>query len=247
MKNIFRIILLSSLCLLLGKVAAQNTAQPIQHFYLKGGGHLRGHLLSSDNQQQIQIQLLTGETVSLQRSSLLQVNTNQKRQRIALKNGEGIPSKGFYYILQTGISMGYIDQRELALGANVFSMSFGHRFNPHWQVGGGFGLDFYDQQFIPIFAEGRWHPWQSYVSPFIGLQMGYSLGFDVTNDSWWQNNSSGGTVFHPSIGLRLASKRIGNFMVDAGYRFQRATRSWGGDVIDTITYRRLSLRLGWEF
>ncbi len=230
-------------------MAAQAPAQStIQNVHLVGGGHFRGERLPTDgDDQRIRFRLLTGDTIELQTSSLLSFNTSH-RQRLAFRDGSSIPKQGFYLLLQSGLAIGSSEESDFLVGTLAFSMSMGHRFNPHWQVGGGLGFDFYDREFLPLFTEVRWHPWQSKVSPFLSLQAGYSLGLDLYRDEEWPpSEAGGGSMLHPALGIRSASQRVGNFLLEVGYRFQRGTRQWGGESMDILSYRRIALRLGWEF
>lgn len=75
---------------------------------------------------------------------------------------------------------------------NGFRTSFGYKFNPHFGIGGGAGLERYvgmrtydtlncNLSMLPIFAEARYTVLDTKFSPVIALQGGYNILLNIPN------------------------------------------------------------------
>ena len=228
--------------------AQQETA--ISHIHLKNdGGLFKGQILKADSAGWTILQLTNGVVLHLKKNSIQKIRTVIRYGQI-LKKGHSVPTKGFYWGLHTGVALGYTsgDLARPVVGANFFSFSFGHQFNPHVQVGGGIALDVYDHEFLPLFAEIRYFPKIMRWSPYAALQTGYAFSFNLLTP-FSSGIYGGGPMVHPAVGVRLATRSNCNLLFEAGYRFQWGTivDEWQNNVVDKLLYRRLSLRLGFEF
>ena len=236
---------LSLLFLLLFQQLSAQEWSPDRRVYLEGGGFIHGQFIAKDSSGWSTYRLRSGEEIRLPQSSIVRVKESNDHE-LVFKKGRFVTTKGYYFTFHVGTLFGYSDgdDSELVTGVEFFSLSFGHQYNPHWQVGGGVAFDVYDHEFLPLFAEVRCYPWPKMVSPYFSLQTGYAPSFALFDS--FNNNYGGGPMIHPAAGLRFAHKRKGNFLLEAGYRFQ-----WGRNesprVTDKLLYRRLALRFGWEF
>ena len=130
-------------------------------------------------------------------------------------------------------------------GASLFHLNVGYQFNQYLSVGGGVGMDIYDKEYFPVYADFRGYILNKKVSPYYAFQAGYGLSTDIFNLNSSNISHSGGMMIHPSIGLRFASFRSTKFIMEAGYKFQwdqrtNERRGW----VDKIIYKRLSLKIG---
>jgi hypothetical protein len=141
------------------------------------------------------------------------------------------------------------DEKEFIVwGASLFHMSVGYQFNQYVSVGGGFGMDVYDKEYFPIYADFRGYILNSAVSPYYAFQAGYGISSDIFNLNSSNISHKGGAMLHPSIGVRFASFRKTNFILEAGYKFQYDKRTdERRNTVDKITYRRLALKVGLLF
>lgn len=221
---------------------------PTSSVYIKGGGFLQGQILEQSDTGIVTLRLRTGEIVELNRANISKIRTSKQSEFVGEK-GHVVPQKGSYAKLQFGFMGGFPsnDADYLVVGTQLFSLSFGHQFNPNWQFGGGIALDFFDPNFLPLFAEGQYFlkP-QNKISFYAALQTGYALSFDLFRFS--NDRYGGGAMIHPAIGIRMAGKRKSAFTLELGNRYQWGTMesAWRGSV-DQIIYRRLALRAGWIF
>ncbi len=222
-------------------------AYSFSNIYLKNGGFLKAQILSQDSAGWNTFRLRTGEVIRLESSSISKIKLANKKELVHQK-GHTTSTEGFYLSYQFGFLAGITSRNNNPVASfQLLSFSAGHQFNPRLQVGGGIALDFYDHTFLPLFGEAKYflRPNEK-VSIYGGLQLGYSLSFSGPENAG--DSYGGGAMVHPSIGLRFASKRKSNFLLELGNRYQWGTSEtrWR-DTIDQIIYRRLGLRLGWQF
>lgn len=115
-----------------------------------------------------------------------------------------------------------------------FTVSAGQRFDEHWAIGAGAGIEIFEQNLFPLFAELRYTLWDNRISPFIVLKSGYSFGnfkskhYDDLYLSWapyYVNDAGlrnyGGFMFHPEIGVKVPLKNNTDLMFTAAYRYQK--------------------------
>lgn len=223
-------------------------AIPFSNIYLKGGGFLQGQILNQDSLGVINIRLRSGDEVELKHTSINRINTSSNKEIIHPK-GHTTRTEGFYSKLQFGLLTG-ISGGEFGYwtsSAQLFSFSAGHQFNPRWQVGGGVAFDVYDHEFLPLFVEGKYilNP-KSRASWYASLQTGYALSFSFSQV--FDNGYGGGAMIHPAVGIRFSGKKKSSFLLELGNRYQWGTeQNFWSQSIDRIIYRRLALRVGWEF
>lgn len=125
----------------------------------------------------------------------------------------------------------------------------GYRFARFFALGATLGFDFYDNVLITPIALGiRGEFLKTRISPFYSLDVGY--GSAKLSDESDQFNSKGGWLFNPALGMRIQTGNKTAFTFGLGYKTQRVkntTTWWGGHVAQKITYKRLSLRMGFLF
>ncbi len=215
--------------------------------YLKNGGFLKVQILTQDSAGWNTFRLRTGEVIQLESSSISKIRLSNKKE-IVHQKGHTTSTEGPYVTYQFGFLLGISSRNnDPIFSFELLSFSAGHQFNPRLQIGGGLALDFYDHAFLPLFGEAKYflRPKEK-VSIYGGLQLGYSLSFSSPGNE--QDTYGGGAMVHPSVGLRFAGKDKTNFLLEIGNRYQWGTSEtrWR-DTIDRIIYRRLGIRVGWNF
>ena len=133
----------------------------------------------------------------------------------------------------------------------------GYQFKNRLGVGGGFGVEKFDEQVIPVFADIRYNFLKGGITPFIYLQAGYSypLGKSPTGNT---NEVKGGALINPGVGLRLNFTAHNALIFSLGWRYQEIRSHYnyyyyyGGPTYDngydrTDFYRRIAVRVGFVF
>lgn len=216
--------------------------------YLYDGSFLKGELLAED-EEAIQLRIINGETLTLPMTLIQKMSRNKKSQSF-LPKGITIQESGPYHIINGGALFG----KETGFSDNYttgvsFGYTYGHQFNKYISVGGGISLDTYDDSFLPVYLDFRGYLMNKPTSIFYSVHAGYAVAFDQFKKDKEGTYFKGGPIVHPAIGLRFAGKQNYSFLMDIGYRFQYVKResSWNENITDKITFKRLSLRMGFLF
>lgn len=132
----------------------------------------------------------------------------------------------------------------------------GYQFNPYLSLGVGVGLDTYPESTItPLFLRAEGNFFKSRVTPIYILDTGYGFYSKLFNASIDGNGTRfrGGAMINPALGIRVHLGKYSSFFVSSGYRMQTyhsniAMFGTPGDRMENkITYKRLSLRMGFSF
>lgn len=139
---------------------------------------------------------------------------------------------------------------DLSAASPTAQMFNGYRLSRGFIVGATVGFDFYDNILVTPFALSvRGDLLDARVSPTYSLDTGYGSTF--MSDESEEQELRGGWLFNPAIGLRVRTGDSGSaFAFNLGYKTQRVTSEtdwWNTHTENKITYKRLSLRMGFMF
>ena len=114
-----------------------------------------------------------------------------------------------------------------------FTMSGGYRFNQHWAAGAGAGIEIFDHNLYPLFAELKYTHWDNRISPYVAMKGGYAFGdFKAKHyEELWLNwqpyyisdatlRNFGGMMLHPEIGVKVPLYDYCDLLFSAAYRYQ---------------------------
>ncbi|WP_207430637.1 hypothetical protein [Sabulibacter ruber] len=126
----------------------------------------------------------------------------------------------------------------------------GYQFHRLVAVGLTIGSDFYNNLLVTPVALGlRGTLLNTRVSPYYSLDAGYGSTF-LSNESD-QLENEGGWMLNPALGLRVQSGNNTALAFSLGYKVQRAQTTnspWSGTTItDEVSFKRVSVRLGFQF
>lgn len=183
--------------------------------------------------------------------------TDQKETRHLIGNRK---SRGFYSTMQVSLLMGnhqyaeryvpysgYSSSSSMLPGWGIpypmvdtrfsvspsFTLSGGYRFNEHWAAGAGAGIEIFDHNLYPLFAELKYTLWDNRISPYLALKGGYAFG-DLKakhHEKLWLNwrpyyiedatlRNFGGRMLHPEIGIKVPLYDYCDLLFSAAYRYQ---------------------------
>lgn len=256
-----KIILPGMVLLLAIGVSAQKAGKEL--IYLKNGSVIKGQVVPVDEQKTV---------VHADRNTWVFNNSEidtivPKRlagrsfSQGAIKTDPGI--KSFFLKAAAGVLASSSDNNKAAPFS--FDASCNFRLFPGFYAGFGGGIDFLEETYMPAFLNLEYHFREARVTPFIGVQGGYSLptddevdvrsgyynGIPIYWSSIWNPSSTsqtldncGGLMFNPSFGLvSHISENLG-WSLSFGYRFQEVTFEGGNKYELETTYNRFSVKVG---
>ena len=171
-------------------------------------------------------------------------------QKSTLKAKYNFKDRGSYYSAKMQLITGNDGQRARHINGAGVSFSYGKRWSRLLGLGVGVGYDKYvwdtGENLVPLFLEFTSYFNPSATSIFFNLQAGYSLAFK--DNDYLIIAAKGGRMIYPAIGLRMGKGKV-NYTLDFGYKFQKASftygNNWGIETSEQrLHYKRLSLRFG---
>ncbi len=145
---------------------------------------------------------------------------------------------------------------------NVKNMSLhlsnGYLFRNGLSLGLGTGLEELDVPVMPLYADLRYHPLKSRISPYVWVKGGWALTFiDNSECSYFYfpgyTRSRGGPMLNAGAGIELASWRRNAVNIGIGYRYQKITFLTEGRLGDQSAreldsfFNRAEVQLGFTF
>lgn len=230
-------------------IAANSFAQEnkqISIVYLNDGSMIKGQVVEDHALDVVKIIIIDGTELSIPLKTVKSVIKLKENIKF-LKNGKYVQSKGIYKVITMGTLTAWEDDEKefIVWGVSLINLAAGFQFNQYLSVGGGIGMDIYDKEYFPVFADFRGYILDSRVSPYISFQAGYGISTDIFNEFSSNLSFKGGAMLHPSIGLRFASYKNTKFILEAGYKFQYDKRvNETANYVDKIIFKRLSLKFG---
>ena len=142
--------------------------------------------------------------------------------------------------------------------SNSFHLSNGYQFKNGLGVGIGSGLEEMEITTIPLYADVRYYPLKTRISPYALLKTGYGFAAsdkDLEREFYYTPvDSKGGFLFNAVAGISLYTWQRLGVNIGVGYRYQKITISqkqywWGGpSTKETVThFNRFELQLGFTF
>ncbi len=222
--------------------------------YLKSGAIIKGELITKD-----------AEIVKINSSGNQWVFKNEEVDSISkyskVRNEPGI-TQDYFFDTSMGVLLGNSGNNQSAPFSFMSSVNF--RINGNLYAGGGLGAEFFEESYLPAFAQIQYKFRDTKFTPFVNLQAGYQVPLEDGNRSqlitydysssyypYPQNNSKlnaeGGYLINPSIGFqRFTSDNFGWFF-SFGYRYHQLNYSGENAYKLETNFSRLSLKIGFIF
>ena len=183
--------------------------------YLKNGRIIRGMIIEQIPNKSIKIETADRNVFVF---SMDEIEKITKELSVKSSKASDISSsfydKGYQGVIDAGYALGVGDFGLDFIKLNIIN---GYRANNNFALGIGTGIRYYsdlESVFVPIFADFRANFNASNVSPYLAINLGYSL--NASNDF-----EGIGLLFSPSIGtmFNTSEKTAVNFSV--GYEMQK--------------------------
>ncbi|QHT69443.1 hypothetical protein GXP67_23770 [Rhodocytophaga rosea] len=243
--TLLRLILFLIFCFLTcPQVYAQRQMQDV--LYLKNGSILRGKLTEL-NADTIKIEITGGNIFVF--PALEAKGVTKEKPVIAYKQ------TGYRFTLENGLLIGRTPKGN-SIGANQRTVSYSLQMvnslqlRPELAIGAGVGIDAYNSYTItPVYLRLHGTLFNKPISPLYMLDAGYGFYSHIFNSA---DNSEGGLMVNPAIGVSLRMGRRSAFIVNVGYRHQEVRRitsfgTPGEGIIEKSTFKRVSIRAGFIF
>lgn len=226
-----------------------NVSQAQQAVTLTNGSIIKGIVLPITDSTKVRVQTSDGSQWVFEAENVQDVQSWPEKES---KQVELSKSSGYYNISDLGLLMGNDGvYSTVTISAQTVS---GYRFNEHWSLGLGVGIESFSVPLAPVFIEGRYYLLKKRFTPFIALQGGYGVPLEnyIGNDG--KRINRGGVMFNPMVGIKhQVSKNIG-LTFSGGYRYQQSITNqnyWWFSEGDTglirTEYNRIVFRLGFIF
>jgi len=220
-----------------------------QTFLLNNGSSLSG-IVVGDSSDTYLVKLLVPQIISLPKGSVSSVEK--------FRTGDShYDFRGGYYInVAANILAGKSkNDRSVKTGLHL---SNGYQFSNGLGIGIGTGIEEMSMILLPVYADLRYHPFNSRISPYTFLKSGYA--FSLTDDEekigWYgfDRESKGGLILNTGVGIMLYTGERFGVNIGIGYRYQRVTvtetsnGTWSDYSTHYITtYNRFEMQLGFVF
>ncbi len=144
------------------------------------------------------------------------------------------------------------------VGTASIHLSNGYQFRNGLNAGLGTGIEKFDILLMPLYADLRYQPFKTRVSPYAWLKTGYgfALSEQVSDDNYYYGYyriPKGGVMFGTGAGIALYSWERNAVSIGVGYRYQklryRHENNWGGEPdSELIThFNRIEIQFGFIF
>lgn len=216
--------------------------------YLKNGSEFRGQIIEYVPGSHLSMKILGGPELTFEDSKIDRIVQEVLNQKVRNRD-YNFKEEGFYNFTSISNFNSRSNFGDIFVGFGAHTVS-GYQINRLIGLGLGFGIDNYEVSFakrvVPLYLEARGYLLKKNISPYYSMNMGW--GFPLKQDNFGVNETAGGMYINPSIGVRFGGKKTSNFILDAGYKYQRASYISRFDDVnvtkDTYDFKRIVVRLG---
>lgn len=220
-----------------------------QTVVLKDGTILTGTIVA-DSSDYLVLRIKRPQVIMLRKSQIH--STDHSKSEV-----QGFEDKQGYSIrLTTSVLAGRNSSgKRVSLSLHL---SNGYQFRNGLSMGFGTGIEELDAVVMPVYADLRFEPLKTKVSPFIWLKSGY--GFTMSDEDGGYGyyygsypESKGGPMFNTGAGIALYSWRRNAVNIGIGYRYQklsfRQVDIWSGEWNNEIVthFNRIEVQFGFIF
>lgn len=245
--NFLRAIVTSLLFALTFTASAQKREK--QAFVLIDGTMIVGTIVT-DSPDYLRVKIERPQVITLNKSQVC--STGKARPEMTSTSSK----RGYSIRLSASVLAGRNSSGKV--GRMSFHLSNGYQFGSGLSAGFGTGIEELDVVVMPVYADLRFQPLKTRVSPFAWVKSGYGfpLSDKSTGDYYYHGNypeSKGGLMFNAGTGIALYSWKRNAVNIGIGYRFQKLSYRqmdiWGGESNNEIVrhFNRIEVQFGLIF
>jgi hypothetical protein len=230
------------------------------YVYLKNGSIVKGKYSYLENKQKIKVHS-SGNTWIFDASEVENITAKRIHSSEEFESMASITK--LFFRTELGVLVGSSENSQTA----PFSLtgSVNYRINPNLSAGLGLGLEFFNETYLPVFANFEYKLRQKASSPYVFLKAGYQLPLEESNAIYYDNypvwslssfwpgpyygvqegfDTNGGFLINPGVGYQqMFTPGFGmNFAI--GYQFHRLNYEGEDDYTLDIDYNRLTIKVG---
>ena len=228
------------------------------YIYLKSGTILHGKYKYSDNLEKVKVES-AGKVWIFDASEVDSVKSNNSYKSQNFEKDNSFKSS-ISVRTEIGVLIGNSENSQSAPFS--FSSSVNYSIDPKFSVGGGIGVEFLKETYLPVFVNLEYKFNDSYSTPYLFLKTGYQIPLEESREiynngyqpwsSFWPGptiaqepmDTKGGFLINPGVGYqRMFSSGFGMSFA-FGYQFHRLHYSGENDYGLDIDYNRLTIKLG---
>ncbi len=236
-------IFLFALCavFLAGNLYAQSSEDVV---YLKNGSILRGKVIENVTGVRTSIEIIGHNLIVIPDSAVKMILMDQKSSTGVRENAAGP--------LEVSANVSFYGGEQRSGG---FTFIPSYRFPFRLAVGAGIGVEWFDHQQIPFFADAKYSFLKGSWSPYVYAQGGYSIPMTKSNDGDYADYY-GGAMAGIGGGLRFDFSKHNALIFSLGYRYQKTKTvmgyyPWMSSMQSETTrydeYNRLAFSFGFLF
>jgi hypothetical protein len=236
---------------LLSGLVQNSNAQPNRQdaVYLHNGSIIRGKVLENVIGKYTRIETVGRNVLVLAESDIERVVMDEP---IPPKERTDVKPYGFLALADIGFMGG--DDNNLSL-----MLTNSWQFKNRISLGAGFGIEKFDYQVMPVYADVRYNFMKGRITPYVYLQGGYSflLGKSQDQNTYQETDYTGGAMINPGIGMRMNFNNRNALVFSLGWRYQELRTKWkynywyyyqdDQSYERTDFYRRIAIRIGFIF
>jgi len=239
----------TAVCLFL-TLAAAGQKQNKKSVVLLDGSRISGTIVA-DSSDYFDVKISTPQVIRLRKSQVSAL------EEITYPVKESKKSEGFFIQFSTSVLVGKNETNNTSNAS--FHLSSGYTFRNGIGIGIGTGLEELGVSIVPLYADIRYYPLRTKVSPFMWVKSGYGFATSdpaSTYDYYGSlgGKSEGGFMFNAGAGIAMFTWQRTAINIGVGYRYQKITISndqwwWSGPAVrETVThYNRMELQFGFIF
>ena len=223
------------------------SGQDVDHVYLKSGSVIRGQILEIEPVNHVKIQDLCGNIWYYNTSEVIKI-TSEPFESGAKKESRAGFGPGFVNMTSLGFLAGSTNNMQVAPFSLV--MVNGWRHTTGLFIGAGFGIEFLNTNYLPLFLDLRYDLTGKDVVPYLVVKGGYSLPMTSGYTEYDVEYAyQGGVLAAAGFGLKIRTREHFAWDVELMYRYQQTSRSeiysWNAQEFQyTDIYNRIEIRLG---
>jgi hypothetical protein len=218
--------------------------------YLNTGEVYRGRIEETLNPDLIQLETLCHDTRLFSKDEIIRID-KEKINLSAFSRYEEAPVQGYFNHTDLGFLIGSgNNDRNIIFSIQMVN---GYKFARRYFPGIGTGIEFYDQAYVPLFADFKYFLTDHRVSPFLKGSLGYSIPIEDPPEEWGaRTDNRGGILYSAGVGTSIRTGSSSALVISLDYRFQSMksvyTVDWNDEVLNLEKqYNRVSLRIGFIF
>lgn len=235
---------------------AQKTGK--QTVILNNGSRLTGTVVS-DTGNYLKLRITSPQVIMIRKSEVL--TTDQESEALSLIKSRQKPYYNDYsgYNIRVSASVLFGRNDQGSTGTMSFHFSNEFRFRNGLEAGAGAGIEEFEAVIVPVYADIRFHPLNTRISPFAWVRSGIGIPVDYKNREenyyyGYYTQPGSGLMFNTGAGITIYSGRNFGVNLGIGYRFQklvfREENLWrnesGGREIITH-FNRTEVQIGFIF